>query len=213
VGRLNFPAHAHIARLAVGDDPAVLFGAVLPDLTGMAGARFERTLPDAVEVGRLLHHRADERFHDHPAFRSGVAALRSALREQGFGSGPSRAGAHLGYELLLDTCLPWDDALPGALTDALTLGAGLAGGLPDAVARLRWTSLLGRLRGVQWSNLATTSDAELAARVQAILSRRPRLALPDAGDLVVAVALTAARPGIERDSEALFTGVAAALVA
>jgi hypothetical protein len=66
---------------------------------------------------------------------------------------------------------------------------------------------------VQWSNLATTSDAELAARVQAILSRRPRLALPDAGDLVVAVALTAARPGIERDSEALFTGVAAALVA
>jgi acyl carrier protein phosphodiesterase len=211
VGRLNFPAHAHVARLAGGDRPALLFGVVLPDLIGMAGVRFDRALPSEVEAGRQLHHRSDEHFHDHPAFRDGVAELRRALRAGGFPSGPSRAGAHLGYELLLDTCLPWDDALAEALRDALRVGVDLSSGLPDPSARVRWTATLDRLAAVRWSQLATTTDVELGERVASILSRRPRLALPAGGDTIVAQALAEVRQQVQHDSESLFTGLAADL--
>jgi len=212
VGRLNFPAHAHVARLAVGDDPAVLFGAVLPDLTGMAGGRFELALPEPVEAGRRLHHRADEQFHEAPAFRAGVADLREALAAAGLASGPSRAAAHLGYELLLDTCLPWDDALSSSLGAALATGADLAAGLEEP-GRLRWTGLLTRLAGVRWSALATTADPELAQRIEAILGRRPRLALPPGSTPAVTEALAGARSAVARESAGLFAGAAAALAA
>jgi acyl carrier protein phosphodiesterase len=210
VGGLNFPAHAYVARVAVGDDEAVLFGAMLPDLANMAGRRFELVLPDDVEAGRQLHHRADERFHEHPAFRSGVGRLRTSLRADGLATGPSRAGAHLGYELVLDTCLPWDDGLAGALSGALAYGAVLASALPGE-AKARWTTLLERLASVAWAGLTETSDDELAGRVDGILSRRPRLALPPGRQATVARALSGARPGIERDSGAVFAAVVAVL--
>ncbi|HEY2330644.1 MAG TPA: hypothetical protein VGH94_01875 [Acidimicrobiales bacterium] len=210
MGDLNFPAHAHVVRLAIGEDPALLFGAMLPDLVNMAGERFQLDLPDEVEAGRRLHHRADECFHDTAAFRDGVGRLRAALRAQGLGSGPSRAGAHLGYELVLDTCLPWDEALASDLTRALAFGAELATRL-SARPRAAWVPVLNRFAAVRWIGLASTTDEELAHRVEGILSRRPRLALPPGGCDSVATALTAVRPTIADTSEELFAEVAVAL--
>jgi hypothetical protein len=112
---------------------------------------------------------------------------------------------------LLDTCLPWDQSLSLALDGAFAVGADLVPGLPVAT-RTRWSALLERLQGVQWSSLSTTTDGELAERIVVILARRPRLALPPGSGGVVTEVLAAARHGVRRDSEALFAGVAGSLV-
>lgn len=207
---MNFPAHAYVALQVAGDDPGLVFGAILPDLTAIAGVRFDRELPAAVLAGRRLHHRTDECFHDSAGFRAGAGGLRVALRGHGMASGPSRAGAHLGYELLLDTFLPWNDAASRALDDGLAHGSELAAGL-DPDARRRWTLLLGRLREADWSAMSAMTDTVVAERIEVVLSRRPRLALPIGARDAVTAAVAAARPGVGQASGHVLVSVLAAV--
>jgi hypothetical protein len=172
---MNFLAHAAVAR-RIDDDPAFVLGAVLPDLLPMAGlsARsghgFVRGSDETVTrtaAGWTLHHRVDEVFHDLPAFRSGVQALRVDLRATSLDTGPRRAVAHVGWELLLDDALAGDDTTILAFRDALLLGRSH----DDAPA---WRSLVDRLLAVHPHAPSTTPA--IAARVHRAVSGRPRLA-------------------------------------
>ena len=105
---MNFLAHAAVARRH-DDDPAFVLGAVLPDLLPMAGIRLTRDdVPAAVAAGWRSHHHADAAFHESMAFREGVHALRTDLRTTALATGPRRAVAHVGWELLLDDTVMGD---------------------------------------------------------------------------------------------------------
>lgn len=179
---MNFPAHAWTAHAAGVAEPQALLGTMLPDLASLVAVRFGDQLPAAVERGRQLHHVADAAFHDHPTFRTGVASLRSELREAGLATGARRAAAHVGYELLLDATLQWHEPARVAFDAALATGAGLADVLDDDAQRARWVQLVIRLREVDIPARISNIE-EVAERVGVILTRRPRLSLA-AGDLV-----------------------------
>jgi hypothetical protein len=172
---MNFLAHAAVAR-RIDPDPAVVLGAVLPDLLPMAGlsprARPVEGLPGQPLVagttkGWALHHHVDEVFHSLPTFRLGVQALRVDLRTTALQTGPRRATAHVGWELLLDDALADDAPTVAAFHDALAL----AGALHHDPA---WRDLLGRLTAIG-PHPPSSADA-LAARVWRAVGRRPRLA-------------------------------------
>ena len=173
---MNFLAHAQVTRRRHGDDPAVVLGAVLPDLLPMAGVRLERArVPAAVAAGWRDHHAVDAAFHSSPAFVAGVGALRTELRATPLGTGPRRAAAHVGWELLLDDVVAGDAALVTVFHEALHLGRSLT-----AVAR--WHGLLDRFAELQPAG-PTPADV-LAARVQRACARRPRLAFDSPSELV-----------------------------
>jgi hypothetical protein len=172
---MNFLAHAAVAR-RIDDDPAFVLGAVLPDLLPMAGlsARsghgFVRGSDETVTriaAGWALHHRVDEVFHELPAFRTGVQALRVELRTTALDTGPRRAVAHVGWELLLDDALADDEATTIAFRGALLLGRG-------RYESPAWRLLVDRLLDVHPHGPSTTTA--IAERVHRAVSRRPRLA-------------------------------------
>jgi hypothetical protein len=118
-------------------------------------------------------------FHELPAFRTGVQALRVELRETALDTGPRRAVAHVGWELLLDDALADDEATIVAFRGALLLGRGR----DESPA---WRLLVDRLLDVHPHGPSTTTA--IAARVQRAVSRRPRLAFdPSHVDDVAAV--------------------------
>jgi hypothetical protein len=186
---MNFLAHAHVARLAPGgDDPDFVLGAVLPDLLPMAGVKLDRAdVPATVAAGWRSHHRADAAFHTHPVFVAGVGALRTDLRSTALDTGPRRAVAHVGWELLLDDALVEVDATVVAFRAALLRGAAIHAG-PG------WTVLLERLGAIRPGPPADV--AVVAQRVQRAVGRRPRLAFADVHLHDVAAVLAAHRPRI-----------------
>jgi hypothetical protein len=177
--RMNFLAHAAVAR-RIDDDPAFVLGAVLPDLLPMAGLPIRSGHafvpgPDGSvtrsAAGWALHHHVDEVFHELPAFRTGVQALRVELRGTALDTGPRRAVAHVGWELLLDDALADDGATIVAFRDALLLGRER----DDSPA---WRSLVDRLLDAHPH--APSSTRAIAERVHRAVSRRPRLAFDPA---------------------------------
>ena len=168
---VNFLAHAEVARRAAGDDPAFVLGAVLPDLLPMAGIRLDRAaVPGEVAAGWRAHHRADAAFHASVAFAAGVGDLRTDLRRTDLGTGPRRAVAHVGWELLLDDAVAGD----AGLIDVFRAALGRARELTDD---LRWHGLLDR-----FAVLAPSGRSEpmvVAQRAQRACARRPRLAFGD----------------------------------
>jgi hypothetical protein len=184
---VNFLAHATVAR-RIDADPAFVLGAVLPDLLPMAGLPLRsrhRHRPSGAEdvtrtaAGWALHHRVDEVFHELPAFRAGVQALRVDLRGTALGTGPRRAVAHVGWELLLDDALADDGATITAFREALRLGR-------ERDHEPTWQMLVDGLLDAHPHAPSTTRA--IAERVHRAVSRRPRLAF-DAShlDCVVAV--------------------------
>jgi hypothetical protein len=209
VAGLNFLAHADVAHRVSGDRPGQLLGAMLPDLVVMAGVRLPAHLPGELDAGRLLHHAVDDVFHGHAVFREGVGAIRRRLSSGGLGTGPARAAAHVGYELLLDGCVEWHgplaDAVDRSLGDADLLSAGLRRDEVD-----RWAALVARLRPARaW--VPDPPTEELARRVERVLARRPRLALGPGQTALVLDALAAARPSVTGEGPALLEDVAAAV--
>ena len=200
---MNFPSHAWVAFTVGVDGPEELLGCMLPDLTQLVGVHFGDEVPAAVDRGRRLHHLADAAFHDHPAFRAGVSLLRRDLRDAGLATGPRRAAAHVGYELLLDGAVPWDAAAADAFDAALEAGHRLPTPSGDPLAGERWRHLVARLRG---ANIPTRSSAvdELAERFEMILHRRPRLALARDDRPAVLAAMAAAEPIIRQAAPQLF---------
>jgi hypothetical protein len=202
---MNFLAHAAVA-VRIDDDAAFVLGAVLPDLLPMAGlpARFGHAfvLVDErvtrTQAGWALHHRVDEVFHALPAFRSGVQALRADLRETSLGTGPRRAVAHVGWELLLDDALADDATTVTPFRAALTLGRDRQ----DAP----WPALVDRLLAVHPHGPSTTRA--VVERVHRAVARRPRLAFGEEHLDAIAAILEAHRSVIVRDAKEIVEAVA-----
>lgn len=195
---MNFLAHAEVARRFSGGDPAFVLGAVLPDLLPMAGVRLGRDdVAPEVAAGWAEHHRADAAFHVHPAFLAGVGTLRTDLRATALGTGPRRAAAHVGWELLLDDVVAGSAPLVSVFRAALALGRSVS----DDPG---WHELLDRFDAIRPSGPAP--GEVLAERVRRACSRRARLAFgPEHLDELAAVldrhraAVAAVVPGLLDD--------------
>jgi hypothetical protein len=164
---MNFLAHAAVG-VRHDDDPLFVLGAALPDLLPLIGVRVDRdTLPPRVRDGWMSHHRADAAFHEHPAFVVGVSALRTDLRATDLGTGPRRAAAHVGWELLLDEAVMADEDAVAAFRRAVRAGR-------DVLDDDRWHALVERIGNIQPSPPQTPHV--IAERVHRACSRRTRLA-------------------------------------
>ncbi|MCU1486919.1 MAG: hypothetical protein JWN67_3665 [Actinomycetia bacterium] len=198
---VNFLAHAAVARRA-DPSPAFVLGAVLPDLLPMAGVRLDRTeVPDDVAAGWAEHHRADAAFHTSLTFVSGVGALRTDLRATDLTTGPRRAAAHVGWELLLDDAVAGDLATIDGFRAALHEGRRIS---DDP----RWHGLLDRFAAIRPS--APSDTSVIAERVQRACSRRPRLAFDDHHLASLAAVLADHRDTVLAVAPALLDEVASA---
>jgi hypothetical protein len=209
---MNFLAHAAVAR-RVDADPAFVLGAVLPDLLPMAGlsprsghaflgGSDEAVTRTGVAAGWTLHHRVDEVFHDLAAFRVGVQALRTELRATPLDTGPRRAVAHVGWELLLDDALAGDTAATSSFRDALVLGR-------TAIDDPAWTLLVDRL--LELHPHGPSSARVVAERVHRAVGRRPRLAFDAAHLDEVALVLDRHRQPIVLGASAIVDDVVRAV--
>jgi hypothetical protein len=199
---MNFLAHAEVARRSGGDADFVL-GAVLPDLLPMAGVHLERdAVPEGVAAGWRAHHAADAAFHASAAFTAGVQALRIDLRRTTLTTGPRRAVAHVGWELLLDDAVAGDPVTVDAFRAALARARPLTD-------HPRWHGLLDRFAVIRPDG---PPDALVVAqRVQRACSRRPRLAFDDTHLDEVAAILGEHRDRVLAIAPALLDEVAVAV--
>ncbi len=196
---MNFAGHVEVARTGPGpaDDgarsPAFLLGAILPDLAAMGRFRLlQRPTDGELATGIDFHHRTDDAFHRHPWFRSASDTVSRDLDRAGVPRGAARACGHVGVELLLDGHLLLERS---RLAPTVQGAIDLAGDridelvpLVDRPHRERWRHHLRRV-----STWTVPDDyhrpTAVAARLERILSHRPRLALPPSGVAAVAEAL------------------------
>lgn len=221
---MNFLGHIAVTTDAFDDIEAVesveavevvkrgrALGAALPDLAAMAGVRFVRSeLPEAVGRGVGDHHRADRAFHAHPAFRQGATGLRQGLLAQGLETGPSRAVAHAGWELLLDGCLTNDPVFVAWAVQVLAGAGALADHFDEPSARGRWERLCRHLADDVWW-LGYRDPAFVAQRLYRRLAGRRRLQFGPEWTPTVAQGLAEAQPGVRASYEAVVTATVAAL--
>lgn len=177
---MNFFGHAAVASWKSTEPPFVL-GAMLPDFSGMLRLRPASTSHPRIAAGMDLHHRTDELFHDHPAFRTLVAHSVDDLTARGLARGPARAAAHVGVEILIDGTLAEDETARRAYLAALDDAPSFIDVVHfdgDDGARLQRLCRELRARDVTPEH---SSPAIVALRVERALSARPRLRLA-AGD-------------------------------
>lgn len=208
---MNFVGHAMVARWE-HDRAAYAFGAMLPDLQRMCGARVEHADDRWTAAGIECHHRVDRAFHDTPTFVRLNAEARVDLRGRGLPRPVVLGAAHVGVELLLDGVFVDE---PNVVDDYL---AAIADGRQRA-ANLRWSSedAAGRLQHVcdrigQRPAVTGYRDPEVVAdRLVAIFSRRPRLtAAAEHRDALAAWAADA-RPSVVLSAATLRQELRAAL--
>jgi len=220
---VNFIAHVLVA-LAVteagdehpgdkhpGPDPGDLaFGAALPDLASLAGLHVAGlTLPAAVQDGVALHHRTDAAFHALPDFTAGVRRLRADLSESGLATGPCRAVAHAGWELLLDGCLLGRAGVEQAFAEVLDRAPDVAAVVSPADPE-RWRQLLVRLQAERWW-LGYREPENVARAMHRRLRDRPRLAFDAARVELVAEALERTTASVEVVADTVLGDVVDAL--
>ncbi len=175
---MNFVGHAEVARWS-REEPAFLFGAMLPDFLHMAGARALVVRDEAVAAGVAHHHRADAAFHGAPTFVALCAQAVACLVGEGVRKGTARAIAHVGTELLLDGLLVRRPEVEAAYVRAIDWAAPAA--IASAVDlrpadRERFGALGARLRA--WGAPHDYRHAEFVAeRLTTVLAARPRLAM------------------------------------
>ncbi len=190
-------------------DPLRVLGAVLPDLTPMAGlGRPRGPLDGAAALGLDCHHATDRAFHRHRAFVAGAADLREGARGAGLGDGAARAVGHAGWELLLDGALPGGPAAQELFAAALARAGELAPAFgPDAST---WLALAGRVADGDWWR-HYDDPAVVAEGLCRRLARRPRLAFPPDQVPAVAAVLAAARPSVVAAAPGVVAEVTAAV--
>jgi hypothetical protein len=194
---VNVLGHGYVAERVRPGDLAHTFGALLPDLASMARVRLEAGASRAspLAAGIRCHHAADAAFHSHAAFVTGAAAVRRELLAAGLPTGPARAVAHAGYELLLDATLVGGeagDAYRRAFARHATADATLA--VLRSGDHARWRAFVAAhdSRGMPRPAHGVGSGIdveEIADRLVAILRHRPRLALAAADAPLVVAAL------------------------
>lgn len=179
---MNVLGHAYVAERARPGDDAYTLGAVLPDLASIAGVRLvlgagtsAPAVSSAIAEGVACHHAADATFHSLASFRTGVAAMRRELLDAGLPTGPARAVAHVGYELLLDGTLV-GTATEHAYRRALAHAAGAAEAIAPA-HRVGWLAFVDRIGASRRAPIRYDDVEWVADRLVAILRHRPRLRL------------------------------------
>jgi acyl carrier protein phosphodiesterase len=189
---VNFFGHAVVARWH-SDEPRFVFGTMLPDFSAMLGLPAARVRHDEVrevrevrEVHRGVdyHHATDAAFHGCEQFTRLCGQSIERLTADGVERGTARAVSHVGVELLLDGALSED---PGAVaTYRSVLVRALEADLADELA-WTWTpeQTLRLRQGLSRLAVAPLPEgyrdpAFVVDRLQAILARRPRLAIKPA---------------------------------
>ncbi len=207
---MNFVAHSHVTLDCDGATLEHAFGAALPDLASMAGTRVDKSLLDPrVAEGVALHHMADKAFHALERFRTGSAEIRNCLLEAGVGTGPARAVAHGGYELLLDGCVLERPGVPEEFAAVLAAGRQIDPAV-TAGDGARWRELSASLEEQQWW-LGYTDPEMVARALHRRLSHR-RLLRFDAAEIgAVATVLASARSGVAADADEVLSAVGEAL--
>jgi len=180
---LNFLGHVFVAswRRGTGDDAApYAFGSMIPDFTGMAGARVVEVTHDATAEGVALHHETDDVFHSSPIFTALMEETRGELEGAGVRRGTSLAVGHVGAELLLDGWLLARDRERGGDVGALYEAALAAGETLCSELRFRkdegeerMRTLLGRLRSYGLDGHESVDV--ILQRLERALDRRERL--------------------------------------
>ena len=203
---MNFLGHAAVALGCGRDSDEEVLGAVLPDLLGMAGLRLDRTLLDAsILSGMDCHHATDTAFHSHPAFVRGSASIRKRLEAMHVAAGPRRAVAHVGWELMLDGEVAKSDAVTEAFRAALVVATRPMAGLDP-----RWATFAARLNESEmWCDYQDPD--RVARRLDAILARRPRLAMADGDVGAVAEVLRSSHAGVQEAASTVVAEVIAAV--
>jgi hypothetical protein len=190
---VNFLGHCFVAswRRGTGDDAApYAFGSMIPDFTGMAGARLVSVDHAQTAEGVDLHHETDDVFHRSPIFTALMEETRADLEAKGVRRGTSLAVGHVGAELLLDGWLLARDRERGGEVGAfyeasLAAGEGLCHRLRfrGDEGRERMRGLLGRLR--EYGLDGHESVEVVLRRLERALGHRKRLRiLPEDRDAV-----------------------------
>lgn len=212
---MNFFGHAYFAR-RISEEPRFLLGAMLPDLSNMAGARLDRQEEPMIAAGVRDHHEVDDVFHAAPTFVALAGDSYRELSARGLGWGSARAVAHVATELFLDGILTHDaptreryiEAVREARRDETLLALRVRGTEDD---RARFGALFARMapHGPPERYRDPRFVREVLVR---ILEHRPRLALA-AGDVAALDAyLPSLADAVARDADALLAEVRTALV-
>jgi hypothetical protein len=178
---MNLLAHAEVVRRLGYDQPEHLMGAMLPDLAGIARFRIPELSPGPMADGVAWHHRTDEVFHGSLRFRNWCADTTHHLLAAGLGRGAARASAHLAVEMIIDGELVRITNVANEVEIAVTqTRPAVMAMLPDSATGHRFDQVLrwitdGGLR------VAYQDPDAVSLRIERVLSRRPRLALPAGG--------------------------------
>jgi acyl carrier protein phosphodiesterase len=176
---LNFFGHAVMAAFE-NDAPRFVLGAMLPDLSTMAGARIERVNDAEIAAGVAHHHRIDHAFHGCAPFVRSCAAALETLQARGVSRAAARAVGHVGSELLLDGALSTrSDALRAyarSLRDALEQRAADHVSFRGESQPVDFHRMLAQLAAAPLPG-AYRDPEFVCSRLQRILAHRPRLAL------------------------------------
>jgi hypothetical protein len=211
---VNYLGHAAVATWRT-DDRAFVLGAMLPDFATMIGARPPATTHPGIGAGMRFHYRTDEVFHRSAEFLDLTRSAFAWLLARGVERGRARAVAHVGVELLLDTCLVRDESVRRTYVAAIESSA------PGALGRhVSWASGpdhvdFGALRErlLRRGLAADEPDATVVAqRLRRTLQARRRLALDDASELVARDWLITAGPLVEARASALARELASQLL-
>jgi hypothetical protein len=168
--------------MAMFDNQASRFvlGAMLPDLSSMAGARIERVDDHVIAAGVDHHHRIDHAFHACAPFVELCASALSTLEAQGVSRAAARAVGHVGSELLIDGALSAQrdsvNAYARALRDAIEHDAAREIAFRGDDNAIDMHALLVRLADAPIP-VGYRDPEFVLARLQRILAPRPRLAL------------------------------------
>jgi len=202
---VNFFGHAVMAAFE-NDAPRFVLGAMLPDLSTMAGARIERVNDAAIAAGVAHHHRIDHAFHGCAPFVRSCASALETLEARGVSRAAARAVGHVGSELLLDGALSTrSDALHAyarALRDAIEQRDADQVAFRGEAQPVDFHRLLEQLAAAPLPG-AYRDPAFVCSRLERILARRPRLALQAHELAPVQEWLSAAHARVEDDAAAI----------
>jgi hypothetical protein len=173
---VNFFGHAVVAN-GICEDPAFVLGAMLPDFESMVAETANRFTHPQVVAGLRTHHATDHVFHEGLRFLGHQANARSELHAGELRTGPRRAVAHVGVELLLDAALAAAPQRTAVYTSALRAGLQYStlSGVPLLV-RAKLSTLLTSLQA-RATHVVPRTPSEVVSRLERIFAHRPALAL------------------------------------
>lgn len=196
---MNLVGHVAVALEPDAAPPSTdfLVGCMLPDLAAIARVRIARPIGELGE-GVAFHHACDAVFHESAWFRDANRGLRDTLVAAGVDSGPARACAHAGVEMLLDGRLVADetvDASARVVLDAVTTGAPSLAVLAPDDARDVWVERL-QMIGSSLDPARYRDPRFVAERLHRMTSGRRRIELRAEHVDTVATTLREFQPGI-----------------